>query len=206
MTETEAVAPALSALAAALRDEGGLLAAVVRDPAPDADRTIATAVEAGPRSSVVGPALALAAEATREAELLHHAPELARVVATDDRDLALLAGDRLYALGLERLAEGGWTDDVATLADIVALVARLHAVPAWAIGPARVGSPATGTGAPEEAAARTADLWAAAAAALGRGAGSPAAALLRDVRDGQVPDSSALRAAATAPDDGSYTP
>ena len=113
----------------------------------------------------MGPELALAAEATREAELLHHAPERARVVRTDDRDLALLAGDRLYALGLERLAEGGWTAEVATLADIVALVARLHAVPAWEIGPARAGEPAGGTGAPEAAAARTAELWAAAAAA-----------------------------------------
>jgi hypothetical protein len=153
----------------------------------------------------LGPALALAAEATREAELLHHAPERARVVRTEDRDLALLAGDRLYALGLERLADGGWTDEVAVLADIVALVARLHADPAWAIGPAAPGDASGGTGAPEDAAARTQDLWIAAASALGRGCDSPAAALLRTVRSGAVPDSLALREAAYPVADGSPT-
>lgn len=205
MTETSP-APVLVALAAALREEGGLPAEVVRDPAPGAEDRVGRAVAAGPRAAVVGDALALAAEATREAELLHHAPELARVVDTDDRDLALLAGDRLYALGLERLAEGGWTDEVAVLADIVALVARLHAPAAWAEGPAREGVAAGGTGAPEDAAARTADLWSAAATALGRGADSPAAALLRDVRGGLLPDFAAFRAVAETPAGGSREP
>lgn len=206
MTEPLAATSVLATLAAALRDEGGLIAEVVTDPGPDADDTVARAIGAGPRSAVVGPELALAAEATREAELLHHAPERARVVRTDDRDLALLAGDRLYALGLERLAAGGWTDEVAALADIVSLVARLHAAPAWEIGPAAEGEDAGGTGAPDDAAGRTADLWAAAAAALGRGADSSAALLLRGVRRGALPDSTAFRAVAATPDDGSRTP
>lgn len=208
MTETSPAppAPVLAALAAALRDEGGLPADVVRDPATGAEDGVGRAVAAGPRAAVVGEALALAAEATREAELLHHAPERARVVVTDDRDLALLAGDRLYALGLERLAGGGWTDEVAVLADIVALVARLHAPHAWAEGPSREGLPVRGTGAPDDAAARTTDLWAAAATALGQGADSPAAALLRGARDGLLPDSAALRAVVGAPQDGSREP
>jgi hypothetical protein len=193
----------LGLLAAALRDEGGLPDEVVREPSSDADDGVGRAVAAGPRAVEVGSALALAAEATREAELLHHAPERARVVRTDDRDLALLAGDRLYALGLERLADGGWADEVAILADIVALVARLHATPAWAVGPARDGVPAGGTGTPDEASARTSALWAAATTALGRGVDSPAAALLRGVRNGAVPDSNALRAVADASDAGS---
>jgi hypothetical protein len=197
---------ALTALADALRDEGGLPDGVVVDPAPDADDRVGRTVAAGPRSAVVGEALALAAEATREAELLHHAPERARVVRTDDRDLALLAGDRLYALGLERLSAGGWTDDVATLADVVALVARLHAAPAWAIGPAREGVPASGTGAPADAESRTAELWGAAAAALGRGAESSAAVLLRGAREGAIPDGAALRAAATPSQDVAQNP
>jgi hypothetical protein len=186
----------LGLLAAALRDEGGLPDEVVREPSSDADDGVGRAVAAGPRAVEVGSALALAAEATREAELLHHAPERARVVRTDDRDLALLAGDRLYALGLERLAVGGWTDEVAILADVVALVARLHGPPAIAIGPASDGVVAGGTGPPDEAAARTAELWTAAAAALGQGATSPAAELLREVRRGALPDSNALRAVA----------
>lgn len=190
---------ALTALAAELRADGGLIADATVDPAPTADRSLGDAVRRLPRGPVVGDALALAIEATREAELLHHAPEAARVVRTEDRDLALLAGDRLYALGLARLAEGGWTDEVAILADVVALVARLHAGPAWAIGPAPAGSPAGGTGPVDVAAARTDELWTCAVAALGRGIGSPAAATLRGVRTGVVPASSDLIAASSHP-------
>jgi hypothetical protein len=197
---------ALSAIAAAIRAEGGLLADIVHDPTPDVDRTLQAAVDATSRAAVVGPDLALAAEATREAELLHHAPERARVLRTDDRDLALLAGDRLYALGLERLAGGGWTGEVAILADIVALVARIHADAAWAIGPATPGVVASGTGAPDDAAARTAPLWQAAAQALGGGSEHPATVLLRAARTGAVPDSAALLQAARPVPDGSPAP
>lgn len=178
---------ALADLAAELRADGGLIADATVDPGAAADRSLGDAVRRLPRGAVVGDALPLAIEATREAELLHHAPEAARVVRTDDRDLALLAGDRLYALGLARLAEGGWTDEVAILADVVALVARLHADAAWAIGPATPGLPAGGTGPVDVAAARTDALWNCAVAALGRGIDSSAAAVLRGVRDGAVP-------------------
>lgn len=183
----------LSALAAALRDEGGLLAAATVDPAPDADRS-ASADLRGPRASAIGDELPVAIEATREAELLHHAPERARVVRTAYRDLALLAGDRLYALGLERLAAGGWVAEVEILADVVALVARLHAAPAWDLGPDHDG----GTGDPAVAAERTRALWICAGAALGQGFGSPAAVLLRTAREGATPSEAALRAAAAA--------
>ena len=44
-----------------------------------------------------------------------------------DPDLALLAGDRLYALGLARLAALGDLDAVAELADVIALCALAHA-------------------------------------------------------------------------------
>lgn len=178
---------ALAALAAELRADGGLIAEAIVDPAPTADRSRSDAVRRLPRGLVVGDALSLAVEATREAELLHHAPEAARVVRTEDRDLALLAGDRLYALGLSRLAEGGWADEVAMLSDVVALVARLHADAAWAIGPAVAGAPAGGTGPVEAASARTDGLWTCAVAALGHGIGSPAADVLRGVRRGVVP-------------------
>jgi hypothetical protein len=182
--EGSADADPLTAIAGLLRAEGGLLGEVVVDPAPDADRRITAALADVPRASVIGPDLALAAEATREAELVHHAPERARIVRTDDRDLALLAGDRLLALGLERLAAGGWTAEVAILADVVALVARLHAGAAWALGPAHH----AGTGAPEAAQERTASLWSVAAGALGTGAEGAEARLLRAARAGHVPD------------------
>lgn len=183
---------ALSDLAAELRGDGGLIAEATVDPDATADRSLGDAVRRLPRGAVVGDALPLAIEATREAELLHHAPEAARVVRTEDRDLALLAGDRLYALGLSRLAEGGWTDEVAILSDVVALVARLHADPAWAIGPAVAGTPARGTGPVDVASARTDELWTCAVAALGHGIGSPAAEALRGVRGGVVPTSDDL--------------
>ena len=45
----------------------------------------------------------------------------------DDPDLALLAGDRLYALGLARLAELGDLEAVAELADVISLAAQAQA-------------------------------------------------------------------------------
>src|ERR1700742_258157 len=85
---------ALQRLVEELQDEGGLLAATVKpaDGAPE------------PHGDVVaarGPEYALLVEAIREGYLQHYAT--GRVVCPSDPDLALLAGDRLYALGLERL-------------------------------------------------------------------------------------------------------
>ena len=68
------------------------------------------------------------------------------MVRPDDPDLALLAGDRLYALGLARLAELGDLDAVAELADVISLAAQAHAegdaeraAAVWAAGVAAVG-------------------------------------------------------------------
>jgi hypothetical protein len=105
---------ALEDLAAELRAEGGLLAAVVREsPAGDS-------LPHGARDDV-----ALVLEAIHEGWLLHAGSP--RVVATDDADLALLGGDRLFALGLERLAALGDVAAVAELADVISLCARSHA-------------------------------------------------------------------------------
>jgi hypothetical protein len=105
---------ALTDLAAALRDEGGLLAATV----VDADGPT-------PLGDAAGPRLALIVEAIREGYLQHYAE--GRVVRPGDPDLALLAGDRLYALGLERLAALGDLEAVARLADLISLSAQIHA-------------------------------------------------------------------------------
>jgi hypothetical protein len=64
-------------------------------------------------------------EAIREGYELHYGS--GRVIATGDADLALLAGDRLYALGLERLAALGDLDAVGKLADLISLSAQAHA-------------------------------------------------------------------------------
>ena len=50
-----------------------------------------------------------------------------RLVAGDDGDLALLAGDYLYALGLERLAALGDLEAVRALGDVISRVAQAHA-------------------------------------------------------------------------------
>ena len=68
---------------------------------------------------------ALLVEAIHEGYLLHY--ESGRVVRPEDPDLSLLAGDRLYALGLARLAELGDVDAVAELADVISLAAQAHA-------------------------------------------------------------------------------
>jgi hypothetical protein len=68
---------------------------------------------------------ALVVEAVREGYLLHF--EEPRLLAGHDPDLALLAGDYLYALGLDRLAALGDTRAVAILADLISICARLQA-------------------------------------------------------------------------------
>lgn len=68
---------------------------------------------------------ALVVEAVREGYLLHYGEP--RLLTGHDPDLALLAGDYLYALGLDRLAALGDTRAVAILADLISQCARLHA-------------------------------------------------------------------------------
>jgi hypothetical protein len=68
---------------------------------------------------------ALVVEAVREGYLLHY--EQPRLLAGHDPDLALLAGDYLYALGLDRLAAFGDTRAVSILSDLISACARLQA-------------------------------------------------------------------------------
>ena len=92
-------------VAGALCDEGGLLAEVLTGDEVDG---------------------AFAVEAIREGWLLHSEGR-GRLVAPDDPDLALLAGDRLYALGLEKLAAAGDLDAIRALADVISQCAQSHA-------------------------------------------------------------------------------
>lgn len=106
----------LERLAAALRAEGGLLAAAAVTP-PGGVPT--------PHGDAAGAARAYAVEAIREGHLLHGGA--ARVLRTDDPDLALLAGDRLYALGLAELAAAGDLPAVEAMADVIARAAAARA-------------------------------------------------------------------------------
>ncbi|MDA0170748.1 ATP-binding protein [Solirubrobacter taibaiensis] len=108
---------ALQRLAQELRSEGGILAGTVADPESPQPHGDAVASK--------GDEYPLLVEAIREGYLQHYAE--GRVVQPEDPDLALLAGDRLYALGLERLAAIGDLEAVAELADVIALCAQAHA-------------------------------------------------------------------------------
>ena len=88
-----------------LQEEGGLLAEQLTGRDADGD---------------------FAVEAIREGWLLHSEGRGA-IVAPDDPDLALLAGDRLYALGLERLAADGDLPAIRALADVISECAQSHA-------------------------------------------------------------------------------
>jgi hypothetical protein len=79
---------------------------------------------AGPRAAASPGEYALVVEAVREGYLLHYGEP--RLLAGHDADLALLAGDYLYALGIERLASLGDTDAVQHLADLISVCAQLH--------------------------------------------------------------------------------
>jgi hypothetical protein len=64
-------------------------------------------------------------EAVYEGFLLHYREP--RAFGGMDADLRLLAGDALYALGLERLADAGDLDAVAELSDLISLCSRAEA-------------------------------------------------------------------------------
>ena len=117
--------PTLVRLAEEIRARGGLLAATVA-PRPAAPGPgLGELAAAGPRAAADPDAYALLVEAIYEGYLQHYGA--GRIVAPEDPDLALLAGDRLYALGLAWLAELGDLDAVAALADVISLAAQAHA-------------------------------------------------------------------------------
>jgi hypothetical protein len=105
---------ALQALADHLRGEDTPISPHVVDPA-----------EPPELGELAGGEYALVIEAIREGYLLHY--EQPRLLAGHDSDLALLAGDYLYALGLDRLAALEDTAAVAILSDLISTCARLQA-------------------------------------------------------------------------------
>ena len=77
------------------------------------------------RFALPDPVRAFVLEAVYEGYLMHYGTP--RAFAGMDEDLRLLAGDSLYALGLERLAEAGDLEAVAELSDLISGSARAHA-------------------------------------------------------------------------------
>jgi hypothetical protein len=121
---------AAARLRAAVRESGSPLADALGDeppaPPPGAPDEPAAVAAAGPRVRDADRAdVELAVSAVHEGYRLHYGTP--RAVTIDEPDLALLAGDRLYALGLARLAELGDLHAIAELADVIALGAQAHA-------------------------------------------------------------------------------
>ena len=106
-----------------LASDGDLLAEALRAEADwDAEPSAPAALAAsGPRAVAAPLEYELLVEAIYEGYLLHYGTP--RLLSAGDGDLALLAGDRLYALGLERLVALGDLDAVRELADVIALCA-----------------------------------------------------------------------------------
>jgi len=93
-----------------------------------AERLIADRRNDAPANEVeAAPSLRVAAaEVVREGYFLHYGEP--RWYDIPDNDLALLAGDRMYAAGLAALAEDGDTAAVSALAALIAGCAEAHAV------------------------------------------------------------------------------
>jgi hypothetical protein len=182
-------APALSSTLERLRmllfEEGGLMRSLLGDSAPQgieqppthagssSSPSPAQLAASGPRIDGQGADYELLIETIYEGYLLHyHAP---RVVRAPEADLGVLAGDRLYALGLARLVKLGDVEAVAELADVITLSALAH-----------------GDGRPELAEA----VWIAGARAVGWGAGPAHDRAKALVRAGSPDALEAMRAVA----------
>jgi hypothetical protein len=113
---------ALRALADQLRGEDSVISPHVGEP--QARAPLGALAAAGPRTAAAPDEYALIVEAVREGYLLHYGEP--RVVRGADPDLALLGGDYLYAIGLERLAGLGDLEAVGQLSDLISLAAQVH--------------------------------------------------------------------------------
>lgn len=114
-----------------LLGEGGLMASLVDVCSSDGPAVRAPVAgpaqlaASGPRVDGRGADYELLVETVYEGYLLHYrAP---RVMQPPEDDLGLLAGDRLYALGLARLVKLGDIEAVAELADVITLSALAQA-------------------------------------------------------------------------------
>ncbi len=127
-------ADALRTLADQLRSEDTVVSPCVAEP--EAPAALGELVAAGSAAAEDPASYALVIESVREGYLLHYGEP--RVIVGADPDLRLLAGDYLYALGLERLAGLGDLPAVRELSDLISIGAQLHAEPAPEC-PARAG-------------------------------------------------------------------
>jgi hypothetical protein len=113
----------LNRIADELRSEATVISPHVVEPS--GQPVFGPLAAAGPRAAGDPGEYALVVESIREGYELHYGTP--RLLAGHDEDLALLAGDYLYARGLERLAALGDPQAVAELSDLISLSAACHA-------------------------------------------------------------------------------
>jgi hypothetical protein len=151
LADSQGSPEALARLRSLLSDEGGLIATLVdeagavdHDGVGTAGESPASLAAQGPRTAPLREEYELLVEAIYEGYLLHYGAP--RVLRAPDADMRVLAGDRLYAIGLARLVDLGDTSAVAELADTISLSALAQgagkhelADAVWAAGARAVG-------------------------------------------------------------------
>jgi len=168
---SEQTRPALAAVAAQLAADGGLLAGALLDEGQveldSTDPQLGALAAAGPLSAGREQQIAVVVEAVYEGFLLHAGSS--RILDPSDADLNILAGDRLYALGLAQLAALGDLASVRELSDVIAICSQARALGdlsladaawqlaasaiGWGSSPASEAAKATVTSDPQAAAA-----------------------------------------------------
>lgn len=99
---------------------------VTREPDGLTDRAIyGELAGAGPRTAANSAAYAFVVEAIREGYLCHYGTS--RILDRPDADLALLAGDLFYAIGIRSLAELDDLQSTGILSDLIRVAAELQA-------------------------------------------------------------------------------
>lgn len=164
-------ASALDQVAERLRGERSVIAPFVIEPtrAP----VLGPLAAAGPRAASDPGVYSFVVESIREGYELHYGRS--NVLSGQDGHLSLLAGDYLYALGLERLAGLRDSEAVNELSDLISLSAACHAQGNEAAVPS---------------------LWLAAAIAVGCGGGKAHDEAKAALRNGDGAAARALREAA----------
>lgn len=157
----------LPALAAELRAEGSVISPHVRgeEELDAAAGALGELAGSGPHAEGRAGLMAGVVESIREGYLLHYGSS--RLIDPPDADLALLAGDYLYAKGLGLLAAEGDLASVNLLAELISASAELHA---------------EGDAGPRTDAVSA--LWLAAATAIATGPGSEDLRAAAEVRAG----------------------
>ncbi len=148
---------ALREIARVLREGETVISSYVIEPA--VEPALGLLCAAGPRAAAAPAEYAFVVEAVREGFLLHYGTP--RLLDGHDPDLALLAGDYLYALGIEQLASLGDSEAVLELSEVIALAAESEAEPGHEHSP---------------------ELWLAAAVAVGCGSTEAAEEAKRSAR------------------------